>query len=81
MGTCLIRKAEEEGSRLRLRLETKLVFWFIIAVICGFVVWTATGRLPWSYGNGNIGFDSSWDCPPNATAATTVCVKRVNPVK
>jgi hypothetical protein len=23
-----------------------------------------------------MGFDNSWDCPPNATPASTVCVKR-----
>jgi hypothetical protein len=26
-----------------------------------------------------IGVEGTWDCPPNATPAATVCVKRVQP--
>jgi hypothetical protein len=40
----------------------------VIAVICALSVFV----LPWR----STGFDDSWDRPPNATPASTVCVKR-----
>ena len=49
-----------------------------IAFVCGFVIWLAAGRAPIGPFN-NMGFDSSWDCPPNATPAATVCTKKLRP--
>jgi len=52
--------------------------WIVVAIICGFALLSATGRPPfWAYNN--MGFDSSWDCPPNAKPSATVCVKKLPP--
>ena len=40
----------------------------IIAVVCALSVFVLPRR--------STGFDDSWDCPPNATPASTVCVKK-----
>jgi hypothetical protein len=51
-----------------------------VVVICGlFIMWTAAGRPPYGPFN-NMGFDGTWDCPPNATASSTVCIKKLPPV-
>jgi hypothetical protein len=55
--------------------KNSILLWASVAVICGFVIWTATGRPRYGPFN-NMGFDSSWDCPPNAKPSATVCVKR-----
>jgi hypothetical protein len=46
-----------------------------VPVICIFVIWTAAGRPPYGPFN-NMGFDNSWECPPNATMSSTVCIKK-----
>jgi hypothetical protein len=56
--------------------KNSIPLWAIVAVICVLVIWTAAGRPPYGPFN-NMGFDSSWDCPPNATSSATVCIKKL----
>jgi hypothetical protein len=59
--------------------KNSILLWATVAVICGFfIIWTAAGRPPYGPFN-NMGFDSSWDCPPNATSSATVCIKKLPP--
>ena len=56
--------------------NNRLAFWTIIAIVCGFVIWTGMGRPPFGPFP-NMGFDNSWDCPPNAKPSATVCIKKL----
>jgi hypothetical protein len=56
--------------------NSRTAFWIIIGVVCAFVIWTGLGKPP--YGPfPSMGFDSSWDCPPNAKPSATVCHKKL----
>jgi hypothetical protein len=59
--------------------KDSILLWATVAIICCFVIWTAAGRPPYGPFN-KMGFDSSWDCPPNAKPSATVCIKKLPPV-
>jgi hypothetical protein len=44
----------------------------IVIVVIGMLAMWMASHGPFN----NMGFDSSWDCPPNATRASTVCIKK-----
>jgi hypothetical protein len=52
----------------------------VTVIACGFAIWTAAGRPPIGPFN-NLGFDSTWDCPPNAKSSAVVCIKKPRPPK
>lgn len=50
-----------------------LVVGIVFIVGCVLVVFTAQWR---SMDFGKMGFGKGWNCPPNATPASTVCIKK-----
>ena len=52
-----------------------LILWATCAAIAVFIIWRSVGHPP-IWPSGNMGFDNTWDCPPNATPASTVCIKK-----
>jgi hypothetical protein len=42
-----------------------------VIIVAGMLLWAMTGR-PFH----QMGFGPDWDCPQNATPASTVCVKK-----
>ena len=71
-----LTEADSRASKIMTRRSIE--FGVVLIIVCGLVIWTAFGRLPLGSFN-NMGFGSDWDCPPNATPAATVCVKRAGP--
>jgi hypothetical protein len=66
--------AEDEKREQDVK-KNRVAFWIIIAIVGVFVIWTGMGRPPFGPFP-NMGFDSSWDCPPNAKPSATVCIKK-----
>jgi hypothetical protein len=63
-----IKPGESEQDKNAIAIAAMIVF------VCIYLIWTAIGPSLRSQSN-NMGFDKSWDCPPN-TGASTVCVKK-----
>jgi hypothetical protein len=56
--------------------KDKIALALVVAGIAAFLVWTAAGSPPYGPWGSNMGFDDSWDCPPNVKPSATVCIKR-----
>jgi low affinity Fe/Cu permease len=46
----------------------------LVIILVGILLWAMTGRQ-----FRQTGFGPEWSCPPNATPASTVCIKNVKP--